>query len=450
MWSCIFRREYGQLESIIDRSKELFTTSGRLRLSPPTWYLYGGRKKIELRAMEQPQDARKFQGRPHDLKAYDEITHFTRWQYVFTKAWNRSVYKQQRCRVVAAGNPPTDADGRWVIDYWAPWLDEKYPNPAAPGELRYFISANNKDYEVEGKGKFSFKGQVYESKSRTFIPSTLSDNPFLEDTGYRATLDGLPEPLRSQLLYGDFRAGIEDDPWQLIPTDWIRAAQQRWKERRRPEAPIDQIGLDVSRGGVDRTVVTPRIGNYFCKQEIFNGVDTDSGPKVAGLVVSVCKDQKPVIGVDAIGVGASPLDHLKLLNYKVYALIGSEGSNERSKNGLLGFVNLRAQWGWRLREALDPETGDDLAIPDDPEILSDLTAMKWKLALRGIQIEEKEKIKERLGRSPDKGESLIYSMATPNIAHQGLLEWMEEEYNTQQNEVRRRDTSHGSDIHLKR
>ena len=33
-----------------------------------------------------------------------------------------------------------------------------------------------------------------------------------------ATLQSLPEPLRSQMLYGDFNAGTEDDSMQVIPT----------------------------------------------------------------------------------------------------------------------------------------------------------------------------------------------------------------------------------------
>ena len=28
-------------------------------------------------------------------------------------------------------NPPTTAEGRWVIDFFAPWIKKGYPNPAA-------------------------------------------------------------------------------------------------------------------------------------------------------------------------------------------------------------------------------------------------------------------------------------------------------------------------------
>ena len=41
-------------------------------------------------------------------------------------------------------------------------------------------------------------------QSRTFIPSRISDNPHLMGTGHMATLQAMPEPLRSQMLNGDF------------------------------------------------------------------------------------------------------------------------------------------------------------------------------------------------------------------------------------------------------
>ena len=56
--------------------------------------------------------------------------------------------------------------------------------------------------------------------------------------------------------------------------------------------------------------------------------------------------------------------------------------------------------GWKFREALDPNSGLDIALPPDPELMADLAAPTWELTTRGIQIELKEKIIKRLGRSP--------------------------------------------------
>ena len=71
-----------------------------------------------------------------------------------------------------------------------------------------------------------------------------------------------------------------------------------------------------------------------------------------------------------------------------------------------------------MREALHPEKGDDLALPPDPELLSDLCAPRWKLKPQGIQVEPKEGSKDdpesgiikRIGRSPNKGDAAVYAL----------------------------------------
>ncbi|MDW5462236.1 terminase, partial [Acinetobacter baumannii] len=77
------------------------------------------------------------------------------------------------------------------------------------------------------------------------------------------------EPLRSQMLYGDFGAGIEDDPWQVIPTEWVEAAQARWKPLEdmrilhRGDFKMDSYGLDVARGGGDNTIGFARYAHWY-------------------------------------------------------------------------------------------------------------------------------------------------------------------------------------------
>ncbi len=86
---------------------------------------------------------------------------------------------------------------------------------------------DGKDVEVDGPEPFEFAGEEKPviPHTRTFIPAALRDNPFLRDTGYAATLDALPEPLRSAVRDGNFMAARDDDQWQLIPTMWITIRQ---------------------------------------------------------------------------------------------------------------------------------------------------------------------------------------------------------------------------------
>jgi hypothetical protein len=309
--------------------------------------------------------------------------------------------------VVYTFNPPTTAEGRWIIELFAPWLDPEHPNPAAPGEVRYFAQVDGKEVEVESPDPFEHSGDTIEPRSRTFIPARVDDNIFLAQTNYKAQLQALPEPLRSQMLKGDFSAGMEDDPWQVIPTQWVRLAQARWKTQDKPAVPCSCMGVDVARGGKDFTILAKRYGHWYDELDKHAGTSTPNGPAVAALVARSARDDC-TINVDVIGVGSAVYDALCAQDgINVRGINFAERSSGCDKSGKLRFVNLRAEYYWKFREALDPETGDDIALPPDSQLLSDLCAPKWSLTVRGIKIEDKEEIKKRLGRSPDSGDAVV-------------------------------------------
>jgi hypothetical protein len=305
--SIIYRRESTQLQAIYDRAAEILGNRNGFNGQSNIWRLPD--RQIDFGSAQYVGDEVKYQGRPHDLIGLDEICLFAESQFRFLMGWLRTTTQSQRCRVVCTGNPPTTDDGRWVISFWGPWLDDKHPNPAKPGELRWFTTIDGKDLEVEDGKEFYHENELIIPKSRTFIPSTVSDNPFLIRTGYTSQLQALPEPLRSQLLYGDFKAGMTDSEWQVIPTAWVDMAQDRWKEDGFRYGAMDSMGVDVARGGQDKTVIYCRHGRWFSKDHSFPGKETPDGGATAGLVVSVRRDDSPV-HVDVIGVGGSVVDHL--------------------------------------------------------------------------------------------------------------------------------------------
>jgi hypothetical protein len=407
--SIIFRREYRQLRDLVDYSRVVIGNNGRFNQTALVWRLPGGRS-IEFGAAEYKNDVQAFQGRPHDLKAFDELPQFLESQYRFLIGWNRTTIPGQRCRVIGGGNPPTSMDGEWVIKRWAPWLDGQHPHPALPGELRWFAVLDGEDKEVESAEQFTFKTELIIPRSRTFIPARLSDNPFLEKSGYRAILQAFPEPLRSQMLYGDFAAGTQDDPWQVIPTAWIRAAQARWTPQGKPDGPQDCVGVDVARGGADKTVLSRRYGAWFAPLEKHPGSTTPDGPAVAALTMAALVDGGQA-NVDVIGVGSSVVDQLRQQNVEVQPINFAEGSAQMDRSQTLRFANKRAECYWKLREALDPDKGDMLMLPPDSELLADLCAPRWSMKARGIQVELKEDIVQRIGRSPDAGDAVVLAFA---------------------------------------
>lgn len=416
----ILRRVGTELTAIVDRLEELLGGREGFNGQQGIWRAARGDGvpvQIELGSVPNLGDEKKYQGRPHDLIVFDEAANFLEAQVRFLLGWLRTTTPGQRCRALLTFNPPTSAEGRWIVSFFAPWLDRKHPNPAKPGELRWFATVAGKDMEVDdarpfvlgenGELIYDFDEDDYIDRpelvvrpmSRTFIPSRVKDNPYLTGTGYMSTLQALPEPLRSQMLNGDFQAGMEDDVWQVIPTRWVEIAQARWS---RPSVlpPMDALGIDVARGGKDNTVIARRHGYWFDEPLTYPGRETPDGPMVAGLAIAAARDDA-VHHVDVIGVGASPYDFLMQSRQQVLGVNVSEKAEGTDKSGRLRFANKRAELWWRMREALDPHANNGIALPPDPRLLADLCAPKWRLQGATVYVESREEIIDRIGRSPD-------------------------------------------------
>lgn len=423
--SIIFRRVFPSLSAIVERTKAIYAPAC-YNESLRRWKFEDGRQ-IRFASIQHDKNKADYQGQAHDFYGFDEITEFTESMFRFVTGWNRSAIEGQRCRVIATGNPPCSADGDWVINYWGPWLDPAHPNPAKPGELRWFTTIDGRDVEILDGTPFESKGELITPRSRTFIPAQVQDNPYLIKAGYISRLQALPEPLRSKLLYGDFTKGREDNPYQVIPGSWVKMAQERWEQSKRPCAPMTAMGVDVARGGSDKTVIAMRYGAWIDELQTYPGASTPDGPAVAALVLKHRRD-KAVINVDVVGVGTSVYDHLRNITDKAAPINGAERSAATDKSGELGFVNLRAELWWKAREALDPASGLDICLPPDRELFSDLCAPAWKLTARGVQVEGKEDLIKRLGRSPDKGDAVVYAMGTKSLPGIGLFNWVKENH----------------------
>ena len=406
--SAIFRRVYPNLKEIMRRSREVIGNAAQENKADRIWTYPDGRT-IEFGAVQYEDDKKSWQGRPHDLKAFDEVTEFSKSQYEFIIGWNRTTDISQRVRVVATGNPPTDESGSWVIDRWGAWLNDEHPDPAKPGELRWYATIDGQECEYDTGDPVEHKGETIYPRSRTFIPARLEDNPYYaQDNRYKSVLQSLPEPLRSMLLNGDFKASAAPNPFQVIPTEWVRLAQRRWLEGEKPDTPLTAVGLDAVRGGNDQMAMSKRYDNWFDEVKTWPGVMVPNGATAAELVRQELGDEVPgYINVDVIGVGSTTYDSLDPMYENVKPVSASGGSKYRDRSGKLKMRNVRAEYHWRMRDVLDPVNGDDVELPNDRELLADLCAPTYSVSTAGVLIEKKEDIKERIGRSPDKGESVL-------------------------------------------
>lgn len=363
-------------------------------------------RSIEFTGCDNESDKQKFKGRAHDLKAWDEVVDFPESVYTFVNGWNRTTVPGQPCKIVAASNPPTTAEGEWVIRRWRAWLDPSCGNRAAPGELRWYTTIGDKEEEFESNDAVEFQGTTYKPRSRTFIPGKMIDD--LIATGYQNTLATLPEPLRSIYLKGDFGAAKQDDRWQLIPTKWVVDAQKRWTKRKESGWPaLTAIGVDPSRGGADAAAVARRHGYSIASIERKPGKQVTDGQAVVAMFMG---EATCPINIDTIGVGASAFDVGKMMGMKNLrsVVVSNRTSWADRKVPTLKFKNLRAAMMWKVRSWLDPEGPEEtrLALPPDSVLLADLTAPRYKLSSEGVVVEAKEDIRERIGRSTDAGDAV--------------------------------------------
>ena len=403
------RREATQLSPVVERIAEIIGTRDGLNMTTKVWNLPGtrGGRQIVLGGVPVAGDESKFQGASRDLLVIDEAANLLESQIRFLMGWVRSNIKGQRCRTLMCSNPPTSADGEWIIRMFAPWLDKSHENPAANGELRWFASIDGEDTEV-GPDPFKHNGEKIIPMSRTFIASKVQDNKFLANSGYLAVLQSLPEPLRSMMLNGDFLAGQIDDEWQVVSGNDVDAAMQRWKPQKDP-GPITALGVDPSRGGRDATVICTRHKWWVAPLDSYDNLKT-GGDVAAAVIKKIGHDTNIPVFVDSIGVGTSVVDHLQSFSINVIPINGAAKADDMNTDisGTLGFANKRAEIWWRVRELLSDETSAELALPQDNRLKADLCTPRFTLNARGILIEDKQQIYRRLGRSPDSGDALAY------------------------------------------
>ena len=75
--SIIFRREFQQLRELVDRSHEILGgTKAKFSQTTNRWRDIPGKRTLEFGAVQHEKDKEKYKGRPHDLKAFDEILEY--------------------------------------------------------------------------------------------------------------------------------------------------------------------------------------------------------------------------------------------------------------------------------------------------------------------------------------------------------------------------------------
>lgn len=426
--SIVFRRESSQTDGLEKAGKAIIGNSAKFNGTDKEWTWPDGRT-CKLAGLQLPDDWMKHAGRERDLMVFDEAGEFLRMQVASLRGWLRGP-EGQRCRMLLASNPPRSSDGYWMTEWFAPWIDAQFPNPAKPGELRWgILDSEGVVHWTDGPEPVSFENEIRDPVSFTFIPAKLADNPYRNTAEYRKTIDSLPEPLRSQLKYGDFAAGMQDGLDQAIPTEWVRKAQDRWTETRPLNVPMCAMGVDVAQGGSDQTTIAIRYDGWYMPLDAIPGSETPSGAEVAGRVLARRHDNAVVVVDLGGGWGGDALKHLALNSVEAMGYMGVKESMKRTRDQQLRFANIRTEAYWRFREALDPHQieGSPIALPNDAELRADLTAPTFEIkAGKGgmvVHLEPKDKLVKRIGRSPDKGDAVVMAWWAGPKAVTDMVEW---------------------------
>lgn len=217
---------------------------------------------------------------------------------------------------------------------------------------------------------------------------------------------GEESPLYQSRVLGKFPTASEHG---LIPLDWVFQAQSR------EPAPATQpretfVGADVARSGADATVFLLREGSKVSEVEEHHHL---SLMETAGRLIRFVERHDVSWGkvhVDVIGMGAGVVDRLHEQGYEARGINFGSSAKESDK-----FLNQRAECYWAVRDALRPDGEYPLIIPSRfGKLAADLVAIEWKVSSSGkIQIEDKDQVKKRIGRSPDHADALALSYAKP-------------------------------------
>ncbi len=174
----LFRRTYPQLQEIVDRCWRWYPKiGGQYRATEHRWYFPSG-AKVTLSHMQHEADMYNHQGKEYHFAGFDELTQFTRGQYLYIFSRVRGVNPNIPLRVRSTTNPGGIGHA---------WVKERFVDISPPGQT--YIDPNT-------------------GLSRAFVPAKVTDNPMLvlNDPGYVKRLEALPEIEKKRLLYGDWES----------------------------------------------------------------------------------------------------------------------------------------------------------------------------------------------------------------------------------------------------
>lgn len=205
-------------------------------------------------------------------------------------------------------------------------------------------------------------------------------------------------------VFGKFPPGSLNT---LLGIEEVETAMRRNTTVDKYEFAQKRLGVDVARFGDDKTVIFPRQGLMgFRPVEMRNARSNDVAARI--MQAKAKWDSEIEFIDDTGGYGAGVID----------ALLQAGGSpigvQFAGKAVDSRYLNKRAEMWFLMAEWI--KRGGTL--PNIPELVGELTTPTYTFKNGKFQIEEKDQIKDRLGRSPDLADALCLTFALPEMPAQ--------------------------------
>lgn len=213
---------------------------------------------------------------------------------------------------------------------------------------------------------------------------------------------GEDSPMFQSRVMGNFPSQAENT---LIPLNKIEQAttderREMLEKKYEGTNPLRYYGMDVARFGSDSTVILSRIQDIVDSIKSYQKEDT---MQTTGRAIAALTDKPGRMNIDIIGIGSGVYDRMIELEIPyTYGVNVAQSAIQPDR-----FTNLRAELFWILREKF---INDEIYIPYDETLMADLASLEYSFTSRGqIQLESKDEIKKRIGRSPDMADALALS-----------------------------------------
>lgn len=229
------------------------------------------------------------------------------------------------------------------------------------------------------------------------------DDPRKDKAWYLKQVETLDDPvIVAQEIDRDYTASVSNS---YINGKYVTAAQARGPFDVQAIGPVI-VGVDPARFGSDKSVITFRQGRVVFPQIVFGQVDTvDCAGRVADAI-RAWPEPVSQIAVDTIGIGSGVADTLRRID-AFKDIVVDVNSSIRLDDG--ENYNLRARI-WRDMKAW---VKNGASLPNDPELMTDMTALQYGYRGGELLIESKDDMKKRGLKSPDRADSIALTFAYP-------------------------------------